>query len=271
MLNASEGSELLNVGPLPRLTAAGDWQIALAHARRAHMVLWITRGQGRLLLNGGQTGFGSHTAIVIPARSLFALELGRQTIGQVLQFSETLTTTLPSRPVTMRISDMQEQARITALMDAAFREQQLGDAFSSTSLRSYAELIGVAITRQQLNHAPKTKQTAAQRLSQAFCNQIAEDCACRFNMAAHAEALNVTPTHLTRVCKAQTGRTAANLLNESQLHAARSALLNDDRPIRDIAQSLSFGSPAYFTRFIAQHTGQTPSQLRKKALSLSGI
>jgi AraC family transcriptional activator of pobA len=35
--------------------------------------------------------------------------------------------------------------------------------------------------------------------------------------------------------------------------------------MRDIASLLGFGSAAYFTRFITQHTGETPSSLRKKA------
>jgi AraC family transcriptional activator of pobA len=35
--------------------------------------------------------------------------------------------------------------------------------------------------------------------------------------------------------------------------------------MRDIAATLGFGSAAYFTRFITQHTGETPSRLRKQA------
>ena len=84
-------------------------------------------------------------------------------------------------------------------------------------------------------------------------------------MAAHAQALDVTPTHLTRVCRAETGKTAATLLTERQLHASRNLLAATDVAVQDIARHLGFGSAAYFTRFIQQHFGQTPSALRRSA------
>ena len=38
-----------------------------------------------------------------------------------------------------------------------------------------------------------------------------------------------------------------------------------NHPARNIAQHLGFGSAAYFTRFMQQHSGRSPSQLRKDA------
>ena len=84
-------------------------------------------------------------------------------------------------------------------------------------------------------------------------------------MAGHAAALGVSPTHLTRVCRAETGRTAAELLTERSLHAARSLLGATDVPVQDIARHLGFGSAAYFTRFIQHQTGRTPTALRRAA------
>jgi AraC family transcriptional activator of pobA len=82
-------------------------------------------------------------------------------------------------------------------------------------------------------------------------------------MADHAAKLHVTPTLLTRVCTAATGRTAADIMTERQLHSAQTALIDTDVPLQEIARHLRFGSPAYFTRFIQHHTTKTPSALRK--------
>ena len=84
-------------------------------------------------------------------------------------------------------------------------------------------------------------------------------------MSDHAADLGVTPTHLTRVVKAKTGTTAAGLLTERQLYAARRMLIESDMPIQEIASQLNFSSAAYFTRFITQHSGQTPRALRKQS------
>ena len=87
------------------------------------------------------------------------------------------------------------------------------------------------------------------------------------SMAEHAAALGVTPTHLTRVCRTETGRTAAALLTERLVHAAHSLLAGTDAPAQDIARHLGFGSAAYFTRFMQQHTGAAPTALRRTAAS----
>jgi AraC family transcriptional activator of pobA len=255
----------LDVRPLLQLMSAGSWQVELAHERDCHLVIWITRGQGRVLLDGQCRGFGPHTALCIPARTLFSLELGRQCIGQVLRIGEDIPCGLPETPMQIRINDMQEQGRINALFDAALREQQVADDHTAKAITSYADLVGIHLQRLWVKAPENRKATAARRLCRAYCARLAQDAEGAFNMAGHASELGVTPTHLTRVCKQETGKTAAALLTERQLHAARSLLASTRLPMRDIAQSLGFGSAAYFTRFITQHTGSTPSDLRKKA------
>jgi len=84
-------------------------------------------------------------------------------------------------------------------------------------------------------------------------------------MAAYADELGVTSTHLTRAVKSATGKTAADLLTERVLHAGRSLLGETAQPAKDIARHLGFGSAAYFTRFIQHHTGLPPSKLRQGA------
>ena len=81
-------------------------------------------------------------------------------------------------------------------------------------------------------------------------------------MAEYAAELGVTPTHLTRAVKAATGKTAADILTERVVFAARSLLAETRQPARQIARHLGFGSAAYFTRYLQQHTGASPSQLR---------
>lgn len=255
----------LDVSPLLRLLSGGAWQIELAHERDCHLLVWVTRGQGRALLDGHCRGFGSHTVLCIPARTLFSLEIGRQSFGQVLRIDETMPCGLPETPMQIRINDMQEQARLTAFFDAMLREQQLDDDHAARAICSYADLVGIQLQRLWAKAPENNRAHAARRLCRAFCARLAQDTEGAFNMAGHAAELDVTPTHLTRVCRQETGKTAAALLTERQLHAARSLLIRTTLPMRDIAQSLGFGSAAYFTRFITQHTGETPSALRKLA------
>jgi len=64
------------------------------------------------------------------------------------------------------------------------------------------------------------KKTAAERLLQAYCARVVNHYGSGDSMADYAAALNVTPIHLTRVCRSETGRTATVLLTERILHNA---------------------------------------------------
>lgn len=259
-------TEEIRVFPLSRLTPDGAWQTELAHDRGEHLLVWVTRGQGRLMMDGSQRGFGSHSALFIPARSLWSAEFGRNCIGQAMTVPVSAPVTMPETPLHLRIADAREQARLNSLLEAMSQEQAGHPALWRRALQAYSELISIQLRRlPPTGPLPPERPTAARRLAQAYCRRVSDYYDARTTMADHAAALNVTPTHLTRVCKSETGKTAAALLTERQLYAARELLVSSDMTMRDISERIGFGSPAYFTRFITQHTGVTPSMLRKSA------
>ena len=59
------------------------WQSELPHSRETHAFVWVTRGQGRCLLEGLRRGVGVHNALVIPAGTYAG------------QDSDVVTTSLP--------------------------------------------------------------------------------------------------------------------------------------------------------------------------------
>lgn len=255
----------IHVTPLIRLAPDGAWQTRLSHTRRAHLLIWITRGQGRICVDGTQRGFGPHQAVFIPAGTLWSAEFTRQCLGQVLELNGPLPEPFPQGAAHKRFASLQEQTRMSAHYEAISSEQAARAAEWQRAVQAHGQLAAIALQRQPDASPEPARPSAARRLARAYCRRIAEQPGAQHSMADHAAALQVTPTHLTRVCKAETGRTAAALLTEHQLHAARSLLISCDQPIRDIAARLGFGSAAYFTRFISQHTGLTPSALRKQS------
>ena len=132
------------------------------------------------------------------------------------------------------------------------------------AMDAHGALISIWLQRQlaEEEHLPQ-RPNAAARLSAAYCARISAHFREPLTMADHAKALDVTPTHLTRACKAATGKTAADLLTERVLYEARNLLIGTSVPAQDIARHLGFGSAAYFTRFMQHHTNTTPTALRK--------
>lgn len=256
----------IKIHSLTQFTGSQDWQLSLVHDRPAHLLIWITRGQGRLLLNGTRRGVGAHNAIWVPARTLFALELGRQGLGLVAVIPDGTQVRLPTGPRQLRVRDGNAISELTGLFESAQRESATARELSQDALDAHVSLMSVWLRRQITlpEHLPAPMNAAA-RLSAAFCKRVTDYHHTNMSMADHAAALDVTATHLTRACKAATGRTAADLLTERVLYAARIALTETDVAVQDIARHLGFGSAAYFTRFIQQHTAKTPSALRQQA------
>lgn len=256
----------LKLMTLPQLTSTQDWRLTLAHDREDSLLIWITRGQGRLLLDGQRRGVGTHNAIIVPARHLFALDLGRQSSGQVVIVPNGSDLPFPQLPAQLRIRDVNAMNEFAALLEAATREQQSDRSLLSTAMDAHGTLISVWLQRQlAMEEHAAPRSNAAARLTAAYAKRITSHFHEPMTMADHAEALQVTPTHLTRACKAATGKTAADILTERVLYEARDLLTTTQVPAQDIARFLGFGSAAYFTRFMLHHTKATPSALRKAA------
>ena len=253
----------LNIQSLAQIIGTAPWRLGLAHDRPHHTLFWFTRGQGRILLDGRRRGLGTHNAVFVPAGALFAIEPGPQSLGQVVIMPEGTPLRLPDMARHLRVRDVHTQSELTALIEVAQREQSQSRPLAQDALEAHVSLISVWLRRQITleEHVP-IKRSAGERLSQRFAQLIPENYTSGAPMSFYADKLGVTPTHLTRTVKAATGKTAADLLTERVVHAARTLLETTDHPARNIAKHLGFGSAAYFTRFMQHHAGRSPSQLR---------
>ncbi|WP_425100664.1 helix-turn-helix domain-containing protein [Tropicibacter sp. S64] len=242
------------------------WKYELQHDRPDTVLLWITRGQGRVIVNGVRRGLSMHSALFLPAGTLFSVELPNTAQALYLECPAALTGRLPHEPMHLRIRDSLAQAELTGTLDTIQRELSQRRPFFDEAIEGHVGLLGVWLNRQvAAGNLDQGEDSAATRLARRFAQSVTRDFRTPNAMALYAEALDVTPTHLTRVCRQTCGKTAADILTERKLHAARLALLAPQPPVSRIARDLGFASAAYFTRFIQNHTGQTPTALRARA------
>jgi len=78
-----------------------------------------------------------------------------------------------------------------------------------------------------------------------------------------AESLSIHPNHLNRAVKAKTGRTTTDHIHDKIVGEARALLMHSDWDIAEIAYSLGFENPSYFTNFFRKQTGHAPKTLRQ--------
>lgn len=253
----------VHIRTIAQWTRGTDWRVGLPHGQQDHALLWITRGQARILLDGVQRGLGVHNAVAIPAGSVIALTPGPQCFGWVCSIAPKGRIMMPDTAQVLRILDVHNQAELTGILEAMQRETNRDQPFADEALAAHAALMTVWLRRMMIRHEMPPRVSAAARLVAAYTALIERDFTQPKVMADYAADLGVTPTHLTRACRQSAGLTAADLLVRRTLHAAREALEDGDLPISHVAASLGFGSAAYFSRFIQHHTGQTPTALRK--------
>ncbi len=253
------GSFMLELQPAP-------WRYGLLNHRDDHMLLWITKGQGRAVVNGVMRGISMHNALFLPAGTLFSVELQAGTQSLFMQAPPGLAPREPQEPMLLRIRDSFAQAELTGEIDSMHREITRKGVLMRDSLESRARLIGIWLHRQIVAGCAETPtESAAQRLVRRFSGAVTRDYRAARALSAYADDLDVTATHLSRSCRACCGKTAAEVLTERRLHAARHALESPRPAVQEVARALGFASPAYFSRFIQTHTGQSPSALRAAA------
>ncbi|GAA4844009.1 AraC family transcriptional regulator [Algivirga pacifica] len=82
----------------------------------------------------------------------------------------------------------------------------------------------------------------------------------------YADALNITPNHLTQTVRQVTGRTSSDLIKDKMLLEIKRLLIHTDLTATEIAHQLNYSDQSYFTKFFKKATGVTPTEFRKKSM-----
>lgn len=235
-------------------------------AMRSHdtpRLIHVTKGQGRITVAGLTAGYGPNNLIFIPANTMYGMELGPTVFAQILSLPDDRD--WPDAPFHLRLRDVVPQKELQGFFEGI--ERELKPTGDQRAAQCYIGLLCVQVERLLGAVEPETvdmrRNSAAARLVARYTDLIARDFQSNQGVAEYAAALAVTPSHLSRCCKQTCNRSALELLND-RIHFEACSLLRDTaRPIQDIAKSLGFQTPAYFTRSFQARAGQTPSQFRR--------
>ncbi|MGR3615825.1 MAG: helix-turn-helix domain-containing protein [Paracoccaceae bacterium] len=247
-----------HVQSLAEETRLGHWELSLPHRTDAHRLFWITRGQGRALLDGAQIGFGAHCAFFVPAGSLFRMESGPNTLAQILFYPS--GSLLPSHPGLARVRDGQDQGILTQFFDSIRRESENSDYNWQVAMRLYGDLAAVWLSRQTMETGT---EDLGRILTRRFVSAMPDPANAQSTVGGIAANLDVSAQHLSLVCKRHSGYSAAGLLNAQLAHAVAKTLLETSLPQNFISLQMGFGSVSYFSRFVRKNLGTTPSALRR--------
>ena len=254
----------VKVGPVQKLAEAGPWQTELLHSTEYHRIIFISRGQGQFNLGGQATSYGPNSLFFVPSGMPHSFDIRPCVFGTAMEIRPAAFLDMPTEALHLLVREVRDQARLVSLIELLQDEYLNGTDGSMRACLYHAGLLGVWMTRLARSNAPETppKKNTSLRLVRKFLAHLEIHFASGANIADMCNALDVTPTHLTRCCQKTCGKSALALLNERLNFEARELLINTDLPINQVAQDLGFGSAAYFTRAFRQSCGQTPSVFR---------
>ena len=78
-----------------------------------------------------------------------------------------------------------------------------------------------------------------------------------------ADKVNLSPNYLSDLLKKETGRSAKDHINDFLVDKAKTLLLSTEDSVSEIAYSLGFNYPHYFSRLFKSKTGTTPQKYRE--------
>jgi AraC family transcriptional activator of pobA len=267
MIHIPEPPSRVRLVPIAKLAAGPKWRLETLRALQEPVFLWFTHGQGRISIAGSSRGFHPHNAIFIPAGVMHSFQAMTRVQGMAVYFGKRHELDLPDVPLHLRLRDATSHAEVGQMIDAMQRELDGGKPQAARAARFQLGLLSIWLDRQAGLQTDEPKgavpRNANERLTARFTALLEREFGSALNISDYATALGVTPTHLTRACRASCGRTALAILQDRRLFEARRLLAETEIPVQDIARRLGFSTAGYFSRAFSQQIGQPPSLYRR--------
>jgi AraC family transcriptional activator of pobA len=254
-------------------SALHDWELAPHRHARLHQVLLVARGGGQVTLEGQSHRLRPMSLVNVPTGQVHGFAFKPDTDGWVVTFvSEFLDQVLVPSEGLARILGTPGVLRGTAEMrkvaTSIFAEFGGRHYARAHVLRALSAMLLGLVARALAAEQGATARAPGADLVRRFEALLDAHFLEHWPVARYAQALKVTPTHLTRVVRQTYGCPATHMIRDRMVREARRHLVYTNLSVSEIAYALRFDDPAYFTRTFTQATGQSPRDFRKHIGSL---
>lgn len=248
------------------------WQIhPHAHAD-LHQIFWIRQGRGTVTAEGVETAFAAPCALTVPAGVVHGFRYAASSSGRVLTISDAFLRFLSRDERDFMVLfagvgclPLADGPRLDAALDGLQREQAQPAPGQRAALAAHLTLVLVDLTRLALAHeaAEPTQLAAHTRIVARFRAAIEEHYRTNLGLKQYCDRIGTTLGRLRIACRAVACATPGQLIADRLILEAKRCLRYSDLPVSEIAYSLGFEDPAYFSRYFARATGATPSAFRR--------
>lgn len=257
-----------------------DWTIPAHRHDGLHQFQFLEHGSVRGTIDGQDFTAQAPVMLMLAPGSVHGFTytpdaVGHQvtlpttTLRQLLGGSTLVDGELGTSYVLPRSDDGSETecANLFAQVAREFRNQSPGRVHA---LLACATLLAVQFLRRRGEHFKRERgQGERDALVRRYLALVEQHYRGHEALSFYAQALGVTPVHLSRTCRHVLRQSALQILHERLMLEARRLLAYSSMSVTQVAQLLGYEDAAYFSKFFNRAVGNTPSEYR--ALVASGV
>lgn len=266
-------AEPLHYEDIQQRSALFDWEISPHRHDNLSQIIYVKR-TAKMTLDGNQLELSGPSIVVVPPLTVHGFSFDEDSAGHVITFPQALlkellvltpgVTQLFEKVAVLELGkDKKLGNKIAFLLDTFADEYQEGREGKLSALMSLLTLLLVTISREvnsehvnQSGDRFKLRMDKFNRLVMQYFREAKP-------ISFYAKKLNVSSSQLNNTCQREAGQSAQRYIQMQILLEAKRLLAYTDLQITEIAFSLGFNDPAYFTRFIQKYTNESPSFFRQ--------
>lgn len=266
-------AEPLHYEDIRQRSALFNWEISPHRHDNLSQLIYV-KCPAKMTLDGSQLDLSGPSVVVVPPLTVHGFSFNEDSSGHVISFPQTLLKELLI--LTPNVVQVFENVavieltkneslgnKIEFLLGTFAEEYQENGGGKLSALMSLLTLLLVTISREVnselVNHSGDRFKLRMDKFSDLVMQYFREAKPISF----YAKELNVSSSQLNNTCQRETGQSAQRYIHMQILLEAKRLLAYTDLKITEIAFSLGFNDPAYFTRFIHKYTNESPSFFRQ--------
>ncbi len=266
----------VHVESVPTRAALHNWEMQPHRHDGLHHVLLITGGAGRLTVDGAQRLFRAPALLAVPARVVHGFRFDAETQGYVLTMSDSFVAAIAAGlpdpdlktaldlPLALDLHPGSPDARrletAFADIDREFHWTAIGRA---SAIAAQVMLVLVTVARLSQAGAEGAQPASPDLLLLGRLRHLIEDhFREHWTVDRYVRALGVTASRLNTVCRRVASASTLQLVHRRLLLEAKRRLIYSGLGMGEIAYSLGFEDPAYFSRFFSKNEGLSPLAFR---------
>lgn len=253
-----------------------DWEIRPHRHTRFFQILYLRGGRGECLIEGRTEPLAPISVVTVPPGAVHGFRFSPDVEGWVLTLmaekaAEAMTAAAELQdpfgsPRRITLPDGQPEQAIAASIGLIARELTERKPGRDTLVEAHLTSLLVLLARVQADApAGETRSSALARHADQFRRLLNGAFRTEHSVAFYARQLGVSETHLNRVCRAVTARSALGVIHERIVAEASRDLAFTTLSVQEIGRSLGFEDPAYFSRFFSKAAGVSPKGFRRQA------